>query len=99
MTVIHDRNFFREALRFAKASGGGARESFRDCIAQLNRIKRNRGEVLHLSPDFCKHSLNFWLTRDGWPTFNGGMILHGSGEETFAVELVAKSEPHWSIHT
>ena len=32
-------------------------------------------------------------------SFNGGLLMHGMGQEVFAVELVSKAGPHWSIHT
>jgi len=31
--------------------------------------------------------------------FNGGLLLHGMGHNTFAVEISGDSGPHWSIHT
>lgn len=31
--------------------------------------------------------------------FNGGLVYHGPGIESFSVELVSESKPHWSVHT
>jgi len=31
--------------------------------------------------------------------FNGGLLLHGMGQETFAVDISDDSGPHWSVHT
>jgi len=32
-------------------------------------------------------------------SFNGGLLLHGMGSETFSVDLSNDSGPHWSVHT
>lgn len=31
--------------------------------------------------------------------FSGGLMYHGPGAHSFAVELVADDKPHWSVHT
>lgn len=31
--------------------------------------------------------------------FNGGLLLHGMGHETFAVDISNDDGPHWSVHT
>ncbi len=32
-------------------------------------------------------------------SFNGGLLLHGMGHETFAVDISNDGGPHWSVHT
>ena len=32
-------------------------------------------------------------------SFNGGLLLHGMGHETFAVDLSDDNGPRWSVHT
>jgi hypothetical protein len=33
------------------------------------------------------------------PAWNGGLILHGMGQETFTVDISDDSGPHWGVHT
>ena len=98
-TDITDEDHFKDAFKFAKSLGKESFKSLIDCFRSLNNIRKNHGYTLHLGPDFVKHSWHFvMLNKDGSVNFNGGIILHGF-QETFSVELVSKSFPHWSIHT
>jgi hypothetical protein len=40
----------------------------------------------------CKHEHERFV-------MNGGIILHGTGIETYSVELCGSDGPHWSVHT
>ena len=95
---IKNKEQFREAARFAKTLGKNSRGTFIRCLKTINRIRRNNAYQTFIWPDFVKHSFNFAFYSNGQLTMNGGMILHGF-EETFSVELVGESFPHWSIHT
>ena len=41
---------------------------------------------------------DYFLVEYGF-SFNGGLLLHGMGHETFAVDLSNDTGPRWSIHT
>ena len=91
---------FIAAHKLARELGGEAKRSFHRCLRSLNQIKRNYDATLHIFKDFPTHSFGFAFTNaKGERTgLDGAMILHGF-EQTFAVELVSKAGPHWSIHT
>jgi len=87
------------------------KQSYSNCWNSLLNILANAnlpkdeygyetGEVeLQIAPDFVNASFGFCFLRNGKFDMNGGMILHGGGQETFSVELVGEKHPHWSIHT
>lgn len=96
MIIIHNKEHFREALKFARKIGGKTKHSFLRSVSSLNRFKK--GVDLHIVPDFVKHSFYWWREKEGKQGMNGGMILHGF-QETFAVQFEPKNYPQWSIHT
>jgi len=102
MVNIYDKEHFKNARSVAYAIGNETKQSFLNCIMQLNRIKRNNNWDLYLFPDFVKHSFQFEFHKDGHSInslkLNGGFILHGF-EPTYSVELNPVNYPHWSIHT
>ncbi len=60
--------------------------------------KENENSKLVLYPDFVDYSFQFaWMIGDQI-VYNGGIIYHGSGKETFTVSLTQKTSG-WSVHT
>ena len=103
MTKIHNIEHFNKAKQFIKLDKQ-LKKSFKDCIGQLNRIKRNYSEmygptILHLFPDFVEHSFVFGFeNNEKLRLLNGGLILHGY-QQTFSIEINPNNKPHYSIHT
>jgi len=52
-------------------------------------------------PDHDRLNLSFYFNGryEGGCGYNGGIICHNAGEETFSVELTSKPGEHYSIHT
>lgn len=52
-------------------------------------------------PDGDRLNLSFYFNGriQGGCGYNGGIICHGAGTDTFAVELTAPNRPHYSVHT
>ncbi len=73
----------------------------------MSHVKRHFGIMDALTE--TRYSYPKWDTERQWGpdaievyygyAFNGGLLLHGMGQEVFAVELNPKAGPHWSIHT
>lgn len=99
MTLINNKEHFKEAVALAKKLGGDSKRSFLYCINKINRIKKNcEIDELYLFQDFVKHSFCWAMYKNRKLYMNGKMILHGF-QETFSVELDPEKYPHWSIHT
>jgi hypothetical protein len=52
-------------------------------------------------PDHDRLNLSFYFNGryEGGCGYNGGIICHNAGEETFSVELTSKPGAHYSVHT
>ncbi len=46
-----------------------------------------------------KSGTSWWLDQHYKFAFNGGLILHGMGNQVFSVDISSKEGPHWSLHT
>jgi len=102
---IGDKEHFLKAAECAEKLGGEPLETFKRALTSLYRWTVNdqsetKGRV-RLTPDFVPHSFGFVISNlKGEFVLNGGVICHGlKGVETFSVELVDKSDIHWSVHT
>lgn len=108
---IEAETFCGEAYRKDPEIGKLMKDSYYHCwnillnmLANANLPKDEygfeKGEYeLQIGPDFVKASFGFCFLYNGKFDMNGGMILHGGGQETFSVELTGANHPHWSIHT
>ena len=95
---IINKEHLQDAIKKARSLDKEAFRSLKNCFNILNRIKRNYKGTLILAPSFIKHSFCFAIECNKQRVLNGGVILHGL-EETYCVELVHNSKPHWSVHT
>lgn len=52
-------------------------------------------------PDNDRLNLSFYFNGryPGGCGYNGGIICHNAGTDTFAIELTSKPQPHYSVHT
>lgn len=76
-----------------------------ECLNRLEKYEQNEYDYGHVTAnlykDFCEHSFYFVLERpDGSMMMNGGIILHGTGKETYSVCIDGEPDaPQWRMHT
>jgi hypothetical protein len=100
MVKITDPKHFREVMGVARGFGEDSLKSFLKCLKTLNAIRKNDGYSFIMWPDWAPHSFNFMFKKaDGEFMFNGGLVLHGCGQN-YTVSLSSPGNfPYWSIHT
>ena len=97
--TIANTNKLKEALEFEEKLD--LESQYKLSYLLLSLITRSYKEdcVLHISPDFVKHSFSFaFIDENHQIKFNGGIILHGM-EESFSIRLGDHPPISWSIHT
>ena len=73
--------------------------SLNECLARLEKYEQD-GRVTNLGSDFAPHSFYFEVIRpDGSLFLNGGLLYHGSPDESFSVVLDYDESRRWRIHT
>ena len=96
--IIKDKEHFNEAMEFSRLNAKEKQSSLEDKICQL-LLQGFDADELVLYKDSVPHSFKFELRRNGDRVYNGGIICHGQGVETFSIELSPKEGIYWSIDT
>ena len=99
--TVHCEQKLKKAKEFATKIGD---ETLEKCLQRLKNyesLEHIPGLKVNLYSDFCEHSFYFEIVRpDGSRFMNGGVILHGTGKETFSVLITGEpKKPEWHIHT
>lgn len=98
--VIHNLENYRNAIEFQRDKEIDWHASLHHSIHHLLVGSYWEADELHISDDGCLHSFRFWFAKEGKKVgFDGGIICHGIGQQTFSVELNSQPGPHWSVHT
>ena len=94
MTIICEERY-REALAYAEKTGD---TTLNECLEQLKRWEAGMEGEVHLLWDFAPLSFYFEIrAKDGSRLMNGGVLYHGSPDESFALQLVPAKG--WQVHT
>lgn len=99
---VHDQKHLNEAVKFAARLPEESQSSLGWGFTSLKNLIENakEGYMLHIVPDFVKNSFYFYVLKDEEKkVFDGGVIMHGTTQETFAVELCPRKGIYWSVHT
>lgn len=99
--TIHCEEKMAKAKEFAQKIGDKTLENCMKRLQNYESLEHIPGLKVNVYSDFCKHSFYFEIERsDGSRYMNGGLILHGTGEETFSVLIDGEpNKPEWHIHT
>jgi hypothetical protein len=72
-------------------------DSLQKCLDRLKQWEKNRDSEIILYFDSSPLSFYFEMIKDGTRIMNGGLLFHGSPDESYAVQLVPTKG--WAIHT
>jgi len=96
--TIQDKEHFDAAMEFSRVNCDAGGRGLRNCLEQL-LLRGYDADELVLRKDSVPNSFDFAMRRNGGLVFNGGIICHGQGVETFSMELCPAQGVHFSIHT
>ncbi|MDR1699566.1 MAG: DUF4120 domain-containing protein [Lachnoclostridium sp.] len=86
---------YQEVLEHAKEMKD---ETLQKCLDRLKAWEKNGESEIILYKDFAPFSFYFvQVDMDGNRIMNGGLLYHGSPDESFAVQLIPSDG--WQIHT
>lgn len=86
---------YNEAMAYAEKTGD---TTLQDCLGRLKQYESGGDHEVILYRDFSPLSFYFELTdKTGRRVMNGGLLYHGSPDESFAVQLIPAKG--WQIHT
>lgn len=95
--LIHCQERYDSIANYAKEIGDSSFQKCIDTFKQWEENSKGRYEI-QLAPDFAPHSMSFVeVYKNGERGMNGGLIYHGSPDESYSVQIVPKQG--WQIHT
>ena len=95
--MLYIPDYIEEKLAQAKALAAETGDNtLQNCLDRLDKYDHHA----RLGGDFAPHSFSFTVFyEDGSVSFNGGLLYHGSPDESNAVRIGSDYEGAWSIHT